>query len=66
MLWRTIRADAMSHIDRSQYSGRQAGIRALGKLLLTPAVQVVTLAPRVPFLPNAVPLGSASHPVSFY
>jgi serine O-acetyltransferase len=39
--WRTIVADAMSHIDRSQHSGLDAAVRALGKLLITPAVQVV-------------------------
>jgi serine O-acetyltransferase len=41
VLWSTIRADAMSHVDRGRYSGLGFWARAFGKLLLTPAVQVV-------------------------
>jgi serine O-acetyltransferase len=43
VFWRTIRADVMSHIDPSRHTGWRAVVRALAKLALTPAVQVVVV-----------------------
>jgi serine acetyltransferase len=43
VLWRTIRADVMSHIDPTRHTGWRAAARALAKLALTPAVQVVVV-----------------------
>jgi serine O-acetyltransferase len=43
VLWSTIRADVMAHIDPSRHTGWRAGVRALAKLALTPAVQVVVV-----------------------